>query len=279
MELYRYLGTHGYESLRDKKLKVAAISTFNDPFEFLYRQERPMTLKLARDFLKSKENSNSFYIGLSSHQPNIKSRKDYLKLLRSDEYAELILENFDRIVVESLGRRDVALDKLLRVLCFSRKDVTPLEEILLWSHYANSHRGIRVAIDIPEAASSTMYLKEVLYNEHRVPIDFTSLDIGASIDAAIKEAVRVKSKAWEYEREFRLFIFPHACQAGTTPAEKGLLFYPFEVATVKGVDLGVRYADAEKKQMADLMMSCFPCATLRQATFHPQDYSLVYSAV
>ena len=75
-----------------------------------------------------------------------------------------------------------------------------LEDVRLWSHYADGHRGIAIAIDFPEMHNQ---LFPVTYSE-------TLPSFAGGILAekpTIKEVLSCKTNHWDYEAEYRLFHY------------------------------------------------------------------------
>jgi Protein of unknown function (DUF2971) len=78
------------------------------------------------------------------------------------------------------------------VLCFS-KDKT---DVLLWAHYGDRHKGISLGFDV---SGSEGKFGRVHYVSKRLPFP-QLLD-----EAFMWKLLSTKSKAWEYEREWRVF--------------------------------------------------------------------------
>ncbi len=85
------------------------------------------------------------------------------------------------------------------LLCFSSKATNPV----LWSHYAENHRGVCLAFDVPDHL-----LLEVQYVSKRGRIDVDAF-IGSDGEAGeclIRRALATKYTHWRYENEWRVFI-------------------------------------------------------------------------
>jgi hypothetical protein len=94
------------------------------------------------------------------------------------------------------------------VLCFSETVSDPV----IWSHYADSHKGIAVGYDIPEFGS-VVNLTKVEYKEERPVIDYadaesmrTGLDPFAFMHKVVHHGFRHKAPSWGYEKEHRIFL-------------------------------------------------------------------------
>ena len=114
------------------------------------------------------------------------------------------------------------------LICFSRNWRSPL----LWSHYADCHRGIALGFEVPEDL-----LTKVRYvggmEKLKLRNDSTSQ---SEIDAFLDRLRFTKFRAWEYEEEVRQFV-----DLGGLSREAQLYFLPFSSTLVlRQVILGVR---------------------------------------
>lgn len=101
------------------------------------------------------------------------------------------------------------------LLCFSENWSNPV----LWSHYADRHRGISLGFDV----SNDLTLP-VNYSKDRVEIRFEGNDPNNGLsEAFVDELLRTKYDHWIYEEERRVFV---GLDEGTN--ENGLYFYPFD---------------------------------------------------
>lgn len=94
--------------------------------------------------------------------------------------------------------------KNLRICCLSNSSELSNNIPLMWSHYANSHKGIAIQYTINNSAISkyndsehVLKLCRVAYRDHKVMSDYITLD----------NALVAKSSCWEYEKEHRLIYF------------------------------------------------------------------------
>ena len=87
--------------------------------------------------------------------------------------------------------------KTRAILCFSRN----WDNLLLWSHYGDSHKGVCLGFDIPVGDPGSNYDTDVLYQPNllqiRGPEDVTE-------DLA-NRLLRTKHESWSYEQEVRMF--------------------------------------------------------------------------
>ena len=158
--------------------------TFNDPFEFCIRLDKSKisyedyeiyTKRMFSDFDRKIEDIN--------FQKLKEIQNQYLESL------ELLYQQSKK---ESLGNIGVA--------CFSEiKD-----DILLWSHYANKHRGFCVEFDSRHIPFNQAH--KVTYSE----IIHTIEDINKLIPPELEKVFHLmhttKAKCWQYEKEWRIFL-------------------------------------------------------------------------
>jgi hypothetical protein len=78
------------------------------------------------------------------------------------------------------------------LLCFSEE----WNNILLWSHYADQHRGVCLGFDVSGSSDSFGHVE---YTPNRMPFPKT-LD-----QFFMWDLLRTKFKRWEYEKEWRVF--------------------------------------------------------------------------
>ncbi|MFG6590708.1 DUF2971 domain-containing protein [Sulfitobacter sp. 1A12157] len=83
------------------------------------------------------------------------------------------------------------------LLCFSKTWSNPV----LWSHYADSHKGMALGFDVP-----TDLLLAITYTKHRPTIPNLSELPAAKHSKLIQSALVHKYKHWEYENEVRAFV-------------------------------------------------------------------------
>lgn len=104
---------------------------------------------------------------------------------------------------EAWARPWHSMSTLFGVCCFSKNWANPL----LWSHYADQHRGIVLGFDIPEPESNkSPILIEVDYVETPQSIPFCTAEPKSDSDLDISKVLSYKFDQWSYEEEVRFFI-------------------------------------------------------------------------
>ncbi|MBM3591566.1 MAG: DUF2971 domain-containing protein [Alphaproteobacteria bacterium] len=101
------------------------------------------------------------------------------------------------------------------LICFSEE----WNNLLLWSHYADKHRGIALGFDVAEQD-----VFRVSYASKRLEIPFcckTKKIVGG--EEVLKDLLSTKSVDWKYEAEHRLFCRLSECTQKCT--ESGSLYF------------------------------------------------------
>jgi len=87
-------------------------------------------------------------------------------------------------------------DQLIGLLCFSQNWTNPV----LWSHYADKHKGICLGFDVPRADAV-----DIAYEEHRLEIKLPDKVEQLPPDLE-RKVLNTKFKDWAYEREVRVKV-------------------------------------------------------------------------
>jgi hypothetical protein len=137
-------------------------------------------------------------------------------------FAQSLLDGFIAEISHSMG-----------ILSFS----DTLEDAVLWSHYADKHRG--VAFEVDHVINPDKLFKMVYTNERPV-FDANRLhDQPEALDGYLKplviKLIKQKSPGWTYEREYRVFIDLPSCEIS-----RGHYFRPIPDDYLKRVILGFK---------------------------------------
>jgi hypothetical protein len=282
MLLHRYLGSHAFETLKEAKLKTSRLTDFNDPFEFLFITKGKVTAKIAREYISFRSNSPDFLQLAAQQIQGLLMAKDPTKVLKKNipRLTANLVKNSENIIQLPLRLREQMADKNSRIICFSDSKINPLDEILLWSHYAKMHGGVRIGFEFPDGIKYPFKVFKVDYREKRFEIDVSEGLSNLTIGQALVESAKVKSLAWRYENEYRLLTHPDCCEQRTMPDSRQECFLVFDRGWVKSIDFGVRCSQAEIERILNLLKSDYPKEIrCRKAVFHKTEYALEYDKV
>jgi hypothetical protein len=114
----------------------------------------------------------------------------------NDPFELLGLNLRDKKLRHAMQEVKKSLSKNTGLLCFSKRWSNPV----LWSHYANAHRGICLGFDVQHAHPITYNAERILPAD-----DWLFADDTRRIED-MKLFLYTKFKHWEYEEEMRLAV-------------------------------------------------------------------------
>lgn len=170
--IYKYHSTEIIKKiLENTRVWFRVPSTFNDPFEF-----------------------NLDLIDLSLSMKELKAKQQIIKELQNENISAYKWA-MSQVLAKS---RDTSL-----VFCTAKSCTNPL----MWSHYANGHKGACIGLRMPPIweinDNETMLTYHVKYTDQILPMRYFGEE--DKMDAIINW-IFTKSSIWEYEGEVRSFI-------------------------------------------------------------------------
>jgi hypothetical protein len=194
MNIYKYqpINQNTLNGLNTRKLWAARPHTFNDPFEFkLKRSSTPIGLKTLRN------------------------KNPHLENLTDEE-----------LIVFAIDRYEVKIREM-GVICYT---MSP-DNILMWSHYADGHKGICLEFKLDEGRTlSDAGIYKVVYDDIYPEIDFENI----WHKDRLAKILWTKSKEWASENELRQIRI----------SGNELVDYPFKLSSIL---FGLKTSDNEKK--------------------------------
>jgi hypothetical protein len=151
-----------------------------------------------------------------------------------------------------------------------------LDEIMIWSHYANKHQGIRIGFEFPEGIKFPFKIIPIDYRKQRVALNLSEGMDSDQAKTAMQEMIKVKSIAWQYEKEHRLITSPDFCEFRRIQNGEYAHFFSFTREWIKHVDFGVRSSPTEIQNIKDLLKEKYKDVQARRAVFHSSEYALNY---
>ncbi len=281
MIIFRYFASHAFDTLRDCELLTTKLSRFNDPFESLYKITGEMTLDKARVRIRDRLSTTEFRNAIRARLPELRTDAEiiYYVNLHLETFAQSTVDGWKNSVSHSPEERDALTDETLRGVCFSSSSVSSVDEILLWSHYANKHHGVRIGFEFPEGIKSPFKVILMEYKLDRITIDFSNGTDTNEVDDALASTLRMKSIAWKYEGEHRLLTHPTLCIKKLLDDGSIGHLMPFERNWVKHVDFGLRCTKSNIDELVGLLAKEYPWVSPRKATCHHSEYSMEYTLI
>lgn len=181
--LYKYqrLTAYSLASLINNTVWLSCPTVFNDPFD--------CAINLSTDKLKE---SLDHAISVIAEKRGIFKEEllNYDKVTFGDEIAYEKLRKSLKSAMQEIG-----------VLCLS---ATPIE-ILMWSHYADNHKGFCVEYDFSEGTVLRRIARPVFYSENIPELSLKNIPANAQ-NNFLDICIFTKAKQWEYEQEWRAIM-------------------------------------------------------------------------
>lgn len=186
--LYKYYSSLPENYLFNPTLKLAIPSKLNDPFENIVPNR--VRIKHIEEMLKINNIEDNIF-------------HDYIKIMNS-----LLISGVSSSGIISMSE-------------------TPTD-ILMWSHYANSHAGLVIGYkrDVLSHLHNSYGIDACFFNTPQIVnydnVRFQNISNTSSLmdrNAIIKSLLTTKSDHWSYEKEHR-FIIPLGCASFCRPIDK-----------------------------------------------------------
>jgi len=262
MRCYRYMDLHwGIDSLLSGWFKVSSPQDFNDPFECQGNVCGTPPRESLRNFCR----------GLV--RPAHVNEEDVLDKVHRDFLCKFAHELRTR---KPLGDR-------FRVLCMSSaEETTPDAETLMWGHYADGGKGVRIVIDTDLCLSDAWAIQPVTYARNaELPLYDLSQLKDFPRDSSLVEfyarCIFTKGPMWSYENERRLI----AHKARLLPcdyklADNGTELIKLPRESILGIEFGVWVTEAEVRSAIDSIRKAGLTISIRWAQFSADAYRYIY---
>lgn len=250
--------------ITEKKLQFSRPSLFNDPFDMQIpialdfhnlpvarmTQEREIQKRLNGDFGDPKEAISDLEkkITCSSNKEEIAIYKKIIVDLKENgkvtnpESLQYLRDNYNSLseskktegakshvkMAERHKEEDQKAINELFIFCGSKKH----NNILMWSHYSDSHKGIVLELNC-RPSSFFKNMKEVQYASDRPPLD--------NIDTKF---LHTKSELWKYEEEIRGVI----TESTTIPANQNTYLASYTSKDLLAIYFGANISKEEMNE-------------------------------
>ncbi len=284
MKIYKYLNFEdALKTLKNNSVVLNNPIDYNDPFDCVItttNEEKEKCHKKIINYFLFREFSNLLFQKNIPMTPKLKVVRWELKVFKTalrknpfydgmpifDEIMNMVLKSKmqqdkkykERLEIEKnifLSRIDESIKKIkdnLLVSCFSNKN----DSILMWSHYADKHKGICVEFEVE---SSNFY--KVEYGKKRLKFDLNTIccivlaydylgeDINPEnpgIKKAVLKMLTQKFIDWQYESEFRTI---HTKSEKNEDIYKPKDKYLLKMPSINKIFVGCKMAQKQKKQL------------------------------
>lgn len=184
---YRAYNVNSLSMLINKRIWVSKPIAFNDPFDCRFSFNKDYTKKEYSEYLLS--------AGIRFKIPR---DKIYSRIAAAYKKGELIQDEKDELTQNNQKLADRINNCGVFTLSATK------ENLLLWAHYADSHKGF--CVEFERAPNNTLGNFEITKPvEYKKSYPVTNLSVFIDSSKPIVRVVMTKSEDWKYEKEWRLF--------------------------------------------------------------------------
>jgi hypothetical protein len=250
---FKFLSFERKDVLEKGLIRFAPLGSFNDPFEL-----EPSITPYSRKFLDLSE-SELRNINIDTEDYKYSSERVEQVSNFKDEYRKKI----SKFGVLSLStNKDI--NPIISVSMPDKKD--PRTNILMWSHYADSHRGF--VIEFGKDFIEGVELRKVEYSNERDYLAFEDIQNNSFDNIFYK-----KSPEWIYEQEYRAVL-----PLKDAKVVKDNLFHLFSInkESIKSITFGCAMSEDNKKIIMNMIKNDndFNHVTFNHARLHDEQYYL-----
>jgi hypothetical protein len=192
--LFRYFPEKASDFFSARKLWFSALKDYNDPFDTLPRFD------IMQESQRKHAIMREFAFLPSGVEPNWQT----FRKTKERESSDFLAEGCEVLAQEC---REWA-SKHLRLVCFSEQ----VTELLMWAHYASSHRGFVIEFDPKHALFASDEFRKVDYvlADERPTVE----DVEDQSQEDFRKMLCRKSRDWDYEAEWRLVKLANSLDVG-----------------------------------------------------------------
>jgi hypothetical protein len=289
MKLYKYLSRSATNAvLSNKTLQVSSADCFNDPFDmsmqsFTSREEFSAYLiemkNTVCDLLFDESKTFSSNPDLESNREQILAASKVMSKQELESFKESIksssLESLYGDSLPSLFQKQLKTYKDIKeeldswgILCLSSE----FDNLLLWSHYAEDHKGVVLEFS-PSVEKDSFLLagRNVFYTPNRPvcynPKYFFSSPNEQATELTVNDVIYNKHPLWSYEKEYRV-AFPNFCK------EQSRVYIPFLEEDLSAIYLGSKTSQEDKEKYIKLAKQVNPNVAIYEMSCDTTDFKL-----
>ncbi|MEO8231477.1 MAG: DUF2971 domain-containing protein [Ignavibacteriota bacterium] len=240
--------------IRDNTIHFASPNSFNDPFD--------STIPFRYDLINDNELMKAYCRVIKHDEPHI-SRQEMRKRARAE-----VKQGFARGENYLKGAAKITSDfnsRMFGIFSVARE----YHHLLMWSHYAAHHKGFCIEFNYEVLVDfCTQYFfkknkilesRSIIYQEE-YPIMIPTIE--NDIEFMLRP-LTIKSKAWEYENEYRLIVYEGAGENVVLPD-----------GIIVGIILGCKMSEQSKNEIKEIAKA--KNINIAESRMHFEKYALKY---
>jgi hypothetical protein len=234
---YKFVSYDRKDILQNGLIRFAPIGEFNDPFEL-----EPHITPYAREFIELAQAMSA------EERQSVRRTDEMLKFSMEREnqvkhYSEKYRSEIKKYGVLSLTA-NFKRKALISVAMSTKHD--PRTNLLLWAHYADSHRGF--IIEFEADLIENIELKKVHYTNDRDYLTFEDID-----ENNFENVFYKKSPEWAYEEEYRAVLPLEKATAVAEINEKKFHLFQFNKASVRSIIFGCEMSESYREHIKEII--------------------------
>jgi Protein of unknown function (DUF2971). len=128
------------------------------------------------------------------------------------------------------------------------------DHLLLWAHYADSHKGLAIEFDVQhEYFDRRRSDKDELYHLRKVKYAERSSMGRTLFDLDGDDLLVTKNLLWSYEQEWRMLAPLDTAGSCREISGEAVYLFPVPALAISGVVLGARVADKVSDEITELL--------------------------
>lgn len=252
--LYKYRDSNNKDHLdilQNKRLWFPSPKSFNDPFDC----KIPLNF---REFADKPALAEKYAQDIIDKYPYLKA-----DLGNNVSPAKIIQSNLIKLDWLIQHEKDLVdqLNKDISIFCLSEE----FNDILLWSHYGNCHKGFCLGIDYEKLVASSTFATGG-------PVHYTNIYPIISPSTYGTDQIYIqtfyKSLHWSYEKEYRLLKM-----------KESNIYVDINPDVIKSIYLGLEIEKAQKDIILDLCKKNFPNVEIYQMTKDNKKFALKHDRI
>ncbi len=239
------------ELLKTNSIYCSLPSSFNDPWDCSPQFDNTISNSLIGNYLHKKWAIKTYNKLFPAQAKNEEIRK----ILNDPQRSKHVIDQISEAIV------DVVRKSKYRIYCLSPNP----ENLLMWSHYANSHTGICIEYDLKKSMLFTAL-------KCRYKTNYPSLKTYSESTRDLLSPLLIKSDVWSYEKEYRLILSSEIDEpllSGHHFDPNGLLTLP--KGAISSIIVG---CDGPYEKIKKLVLKYAPEIKVKRAVKIPKKYAI-----
>ncbi|WP_235695876.1 MULTISPECIES: DUF2971 domain-containing protein [Agrobacterium] len=239
---YKFRGVSDFTKMivTRNELYFGSAEDFNDPFDFLPIFTMDGSPTQVKEYLANTQEGRS----------RSDKRKFAAQIMKDPKYRDYVREALQVAEAELAKVR-----KSTGLFCLAAR----ADHILLWGHYADSHRGIALRFKPQKGDGFFETACKVSYEKDRPKLSFVQHDTVM----LHKLALLTKADFWSYEDEWRIVK-----ETGSKGPHK------FAASALDGIVLGAKISDEDERKVRDWVAEAGLNVEWLRASIHKDTFSL-----